>query len=90
MLARGRQPVKDKIFCCEGEFMDYRQRKTNETPALEMYDPQRAGKLHALLTRAIDDFLNLHPNTPKSEVILAIEVTREAYEKELYHRWLDR
>jgi hypothetical protein len=68
--------------------MAHKQHKTSEVPSLELYDPQRAGKLHALLTRAIDDFLNLHPNTPKSEVVLAIEVTRDAYEKELYHRWL--
>ena len=68
--------------------MGHKQHQTNEIPSLELYDPQRAGKLHALLTRAIDDFLNLHPNTPKGEVILALEVTRDAYEKELYHRWL--
>jgi hypothetical protein len=68
--------------------MAHRQHQTNKISSPELYDPQRAGKLHALLTRAIDDFLNLHPNTPKSEVMLAIEVTRDAYEKELYHRWL--
>lgn len=62
--------------------------KHNDISTPEPYDPQRAGNLHALITRAIDEFLNLHPNTPKSEVMLAIDVTRDAYEKELYHRWL--
>ncbi len=68
--------------------MSYKPHKANEIPPHELFDPQRAGKLHALLTRAIDDFLSLHPNTSKNEVMLALEVTRDAYEKELYHRWL--
>jgi hypothetical protein len=54
----------------------------------ELYDAKRAGQLHSFITQAIDEFLNLHPATLKSEVITAIEVTRDAYEKELYHRWV--
>ena len=68
--------------------MSHQQPKINGNHPPELHDPQRAGKLHALLTRAIDDFLSLHPNTSKNEVMLALEVTWDAYEKELYHRWL--
>ena len=70
--------------------MSTKQSKSNEIHYPELYDPQRAGKLHALITRAIDEFLSLHPNIPKDEVITAIDVTRDAYEKELYHRWLSQ
>jgi hypothetical protein len=62
--------------------------KRNNSPTPDLCDPQRTGNLHTLITMAIDEFLSLHPNTLKSEVMLAIEVTRDAYEKELYHRWL--
>lgn len=68
--------------------MNCKPHKTNGVQPLQPYDPQRAGKLHNLLTHAIDDFLSLHPHTSKNEVMMALEVTWDAYEKELYHRWL--
>jgi hypothetical protein len=71
-----------------GGLMTRKLSLNNELCTPELYDPKRAGQLHSFITQAIDEFLNLHPMTLKSEVITAIEVTRDAYEKELYHRWL--